>query len=173
MKSNTSVDNDAISDEALKYRITFENYDGTILQDDIMFEYNTLPEYRGETPVKKSTKDGYYYIWNNWTETVKNVDGEHTYIANYIEKAFESVVTFELNNNATMSINNTKISYGDHYDFSVNALSLNYDKDAFNFLGWKIKGTDVMIESIGYWNIDEDVTLVLCLQNAYTKKYGR
>ena len=63
------------------YLITFNNYDGSFLEDNY-FKYGNMPEYRGETP-KRPTDDTYRYYFVGWTEELTPVTGKKTYTAAY------------------------------------------------------------------------------------------
>ncbi len=68
-----------------KYTITFVNDDGTELQkSDIA--YGTMPEYKGETPVKKPDAQS-YYAFTGWTPAISKVTAEVTYRATFKKNA--------------------------------------------------------------------------------------
>lgn len=64
-----------------KYAITFENYNGTILQNT-SFEYGSTPTYNGTTPQKPSNAK-YTYTFKGWKPEIVPVTGEATYTADY------------------------------------------------------------------------------------------
>ena len=64
-----------------KYTIKFVNYDGTELQSSEV-DYDTMPEYKGMTPVKKPDLQN-SYEFNGWTPKITKVTGEATYKATY------------------------------------------------------------------------------------------
>ncbi len=68
-----------------QYAITFENYDGTILQSDNV-AYGDMPQYSGSAPTREATSQ-YTYTFKGWTPTIETVTGAATYTA-----VFDSIV---------------------------------------------------------------------------------
>ncbi|MBQ9296199.1 MAG: hypothetical protein IJ204_03300 [Paludibacteraceae bacterium] len=66
------------------YRIKFVQPDGTTTLQSSMVEYNTIPAYTGETPVKEADDD-YVYTFSGWTPAVAAVTGDQTYTATYTQ----------------------------------------------------------------------------------------
>ena len=64
-----------------KYKITFKNYDGTVLQSSEV-EYGETPKYTGETPVKEPDEQ-YNYIFAKWDSDIVKVTGDATYTATF------------------------------------------------------------------------------------------
>jgi len=64
-----------------KYTITFENEDGTILQETGI-KYGTVPQYEGDSPVKTNA-NGYIYYFAGWTPEIEAVTGDRVYTAEY------------------------------------------------------------------------------------------
>ena len=62
-----------------QYAITFENYDGTVLQSSNV-AYGDMPQYLGETPIKAAIAQ-YTYAFAGWTPTIATVAGDATYTA--------------------------------------------------------------------------------------------
>lgn len=63
------------------YTITFQNFDGTVLQQSDV-NYGTTPTYDGATPYR--AKDAFYsYSFREWSPAVTNVTGNATYTAQY------------------------------------------------------------------------------------------
>ena len=67
------------------YTIVFLNYDNTELQNTKV-EYGTMPEYKGKTPTKPSSKT-YNYIFESWTPDLVEVTGKATYMATFRAEA--------------------------------------------------------------------------------------
>ena len=63
------------------YTITFQNFDGTVLQQSDV-NYGTTPTYDGATPYR--AKDAFYsYSFKEWSPAITSVTGEATYTAQY------------------------------------------------------------------------------------------
>ena len=66
------------------FSVTWQNYDGTVLELDPQVEKGTMPVYNGSTPTRPS--DMYYvYTFVGWTPTVSPVTGNVVYTATYQE----------------------------------------------------------------------------------------
>ena len=68
--------------DALPITITWENYDGTILEVDSNVPYGSMPNYDGETPRRESPSD-YIYIFNGWDKELKPAESDVVYKAQY------------------------------------------------------------------------------------------
>ncbi len=71
--------------EINKYTITFKNYDGTILQES-KWEYDSLPCYNGETPVREMDGE-YIYTFSGWDSQIVKATEDKEYIAQYASVA--------------------------------------------------------------------------------------
>ena len=63
-----------------KYTITWQNFDGTVLEKDVDVPYGAIPSFDGKTPTKDSTG---LYGFNGWTPAVGAVTGDAVYTATY------------------------------------------------------------------------------------------
>jgi hypothetical protein len=66
---------------AKKYTITFQNYDGTVLQTGL-WDYGSTPVY-SQSPATHPDDSSYTYSFNGWSPEIKTVEGNQTYIAEY------------------------------------------------------------------------------------------
>lgn len=64
------------------YRITWKNYDGTLLETDHRVKENAMPTYNGATPTKPEDSS-YTYSWSGWTPTVVAAVADATYTATF------------------------------------------------------------------------------------------
>ena len=90
-----------------KYTITFVNEDDTVLQQSDV-EYGTMPEYKGETPVKKPDAQS-YYAFTGWTPAISKVTAEVTYRATFRKNARKLLIG-DANGDGKVTVNDvTKI----------------------------------------------------------------
>ena len=92
------------------YTVTWENYDGTELEQDVEVPYGTTPSYGGATPERPATAQ-YTYIFDTWTPAVSPVTGDITYTATYTETVNNYTVTWE-NYDGTELEQDAEVPYG-------------------------------------------------------------
>jgi len=76
------------------YNVTFKNYDGSVLKIEST-PYGSTAVYTGDTPTKP-TKDGYFYVFDGWNETLENITDNCERTATFIGYPDEHF-TFTLN----------------------------------------------------------------------------
>ncbi|MDR2828016.1 MAG: hypothetical protein LBV51_01180, partial [Acholeplasmatales bacterium] len=90
-----------------KYDIVFKNYDGSILQENLI-EYGSLPVYSGVTPTKPQTNE-YTYNFSGWDNVVVSVSGNAVYTATYSNTKISYEVKFY---NAGTLLESSNFEYG-------------------------------------------------------------
>lgn len=83
-----------------KYTITFENYDGTVLQTERVAETRT-PSYNGSSP-QRQTDERYIYTFSGWSPNVTAVTKDQTYKAQYSTTDVLYKITFVDENNSVL-----------------------------------------------------------------------
>lgn len=91
-----------------EYKITWKNYDGTILKED-NFAYGSMPVYSGVTPTKDETLYN-TYTFTGWSPNVVVVTESATYVAQFSENAITHVITWKNYDGTVLHTDN--LSYG-------------------------------------------------------------
>ena len=97
-------------EEINKYTVTWENYDGTLLETDENVPFGTTPEYNGKTPERAATAQ-YTYTFSGWLPTVSEVTGNVTYTATFKEVVNTYTVKW-FNDDGTLLETDNDVSYG-------------------------------------------------------------
>ena len=92
------------------YTVTWNDEDGTQLEQDLNVPYNTTPSFDSATPAKTATAQ-YTYTFAGWTPTVSAVTGDVTYTATYTETLNDYTVTWN-NFNGVQLEQDTDVPYG-------------------------------------------------------------
>ena len=140
------------SSEEITYTITWENYDGTVLEIDENVSYGTMPTYDGTTPIKESD-DRYNYIFAGWTPELEPVTEDITYTAVFTSEEITYTVDFDLNGGTSSSYKGpieVKI-------FSKDIFFFDCVKEDWQFRGWEYNGEKIFDEK---GNQFKNVTLV-------------
>ncbi|MBQ3265765.1 MAG: hypothetical protein IJH07_08315, partial [Ruminococcus sp.] len=67
------------------YTITWNNWDGSLLEKDENVPFDTMPEYNGDTPTRPAD-DTYTYTFDGWDPAVESVGGDKIYTAKFTSK---------------------------------------------------------------------------------------
>ena len=124
----------AVFDEVLnKYNVTFLNYDGTLLHNELV-EYGKLPSYK-EIPNRVST-DKYSYEFKSWDKSFEAVTGDITYTATYNEIINKYSISFYDEDGITL-LSMVTVEYGDNVIYPKhNPTKKSTDNYTYTFVGW-------------------------------------
>ena len=68
--------------DTLKYKVSFVDWDGTVLQSGIL-QSGSMPEYKGEENPTREQTAKCTYVFKGWTPAIEEVQSEATYTAVY------------------------------------------------------------------------------------------
>ncbi len=112
--------------EINKYKITFKNYDGSVLEENET-KYKEKPVYKGETP-KRERDEEYSYIFNGWDKELEEATKEEEYTAVYKKEKNKYTVTYI---NEGIEYHKETLEYG-----SVITSIQEPIKEGYTFTGW-------------------------------------
>ncbi|MBP5280874.1 MAG: Ig-like domain-containing protein [Lachnospiraceae bacterium] len=77
--------------EVAKYKITWKNWDGTVLEEDVDVPEGSIPTYDGAEPTRAKTEQ-FSYQFIGWTPEVVPANGDASYVATFNEVSEEEPV---------------------------------------------------------------------------------
>lgn len=92
------------------YTVSWNNYDGSLLEKDTGVAYGSTPSYDGDTPVKPSTVSQ-NFTHDGWTPAITTVSGDIVYTA--VFAASPRTYTISWNNYDDSTITTTQAAYGE------------------------------------------------------------
>jgi len=125
------------------YRITWKNYDDTVLEIDENVPYGTLPTYDGTTP-NKTGSEQYSFTFSGWSPEVNKVIGNKTYIAIFSNELQTYTVTWQNYDGTTLEVDEN-VPYGTlpTYDGTTPTKTSNIQY-CYAFSGWSPEINSVM-----------------------------
>jgi len=115
-----------------KFTITFENWDGTVLQSSEL-AYNEIPEYTGETPTKAADAQ-YTYTFAGWSPAITAVTDDATYTATFVKTAKMYTVEF-VDEDGTV-LQSSEFAYGETPVCNVEPTKNADAQYTYTFAGW-------------------------------------
>ena len=76
------IDSMKFSYDTLEYKVSFVNWDGTVLQSSVL-QSGSMPEYKGEENPTREQTAKCTYGFKGWTPEIEEVQSEATYTADY------------------------------------------------------------------------------------------
>lgn len=132
------------------YTVTWHNYDGTILEIDSNVPFGTVPSYDGEIPTRN--KDAQYtYSFSGWSPSIKNVDADIIYSAQYSTNLNYYNVTLDPNG-GELGQTDFLIGYGHSYSLP------DPTRNGYLFDGWY--DGSINISGNGTWLYSTDKVLI-------------
>lgn len=119
------------------YIITFEDYDGTVLQTS-QVKQGEIPTYNKSNPTRDNYGD-YSYTFRGWDKVISKADSDITYVAQYTQHELPYAILFNLNGGTCPGgVPSIKID-----SLDKNRFKFNVSKDKYKFKGWSYNGTQV------------------------------
>lgn len=153
-----------------EFTVTWENWDGTVLETDTDVPYNSDPSYDSAEPTRASTAQ-YDYTFSGWTPEISAVTGDVTYTAVFTEETRKYTITWLMDDGST--IDTTSVEYGTlpTHDDPIKASDKRY---TYTFTGWtpavaevtgeatytaQFSATEItyyLVGTMNNWTLDED-----------------
>ncbi len=120
------------------YTITWNNYDGTLLEKDERVLEGTIPTFDSKTPTRNDDEQ-FKYTFDGWTPEIIPVSGDAIYTAKYISTLTKAKLSFDLDGGSSPSyIENKYVDSIKAYDFFFDVT-----KEDYNFRGWSYNNEKV------------------------------
>ena len=134
--------------EPKTYTITWQNYDGSILEFDTNVSDGEIPSYDGATPTKPDN-DEHYYVFDGWSPTVYPAVQDTTYTAKFLEENYiYHTVTF--NSNGGSPIESQRVKHGEKAIKPSDPI-----KEGHSFSNWTYNNSEWLFNDC----INEDMNL--------------
>ena len=135
---------DGNTDDKDTYTVTWENYDGTVLEVDEGVPYGATPTYGGAAPAApaRESSGGYDYTFAGWSPEPGPVTGDATYTAVFSSEEITYTIDFDLNGG-------TSPSYKGSIEvtaFSEDIFFFDCVKEDWQFRGWEYNGEKIFDE---------------------------
>ncbi len=134
------------------YEITWKNYDGSILETDIL-PYGSIPSYRGDTPAKEHDEK-YSYVFSGWDNLPTEVTGDATYTACYDRVRSWFTISYDANGGEDRPAPQPKEKGVD-----VKITDSTPIKNGYTFMGWNCLKNDIVYQPGDALSFDEDITM--------------
>jgi uncharacterized repeat protein (TIGR02543 family) len=117
------------------YKVTWKNFDGTVLKVDENISKGTTPSYKGDAPIRPSN-DEYEYTFTGWDPAIGVVNADVTYTAEFSQTAKTYTITFDTDGGSQMD--NITLAWGSEVTISEPT------KTGYTFIGWNQEFSGVM-----------------------------
>ena len=158
------------SSSARPYTITFQNYDGTVLQQSDV-NYGTVPTYAGATPYR--AKDAFYsYTFSEWSPAITSVTGEATYTAQYTSTTRGFTIQFVDYDGTVLEVKDVPRGQTPEYTGSSISRAATVDK-TYTFNSWSpalVEVTEDAIYTATYNETPREYTITWVDGNGATLK---
>ena len=145
------------------YTVTWQNWDGTILETDSNIAYGTMPIYGGATPTREGNAE-FSYTFSGWSPEVSTVTGNATYTATFTQTTNTFTVTWK--NGETVLETDTNVPYGSHPSFNGEEPTKETSgRHHYRFIGWSTDPNDTMGANEMYLTVTENTEYYAIFQD--------
>ena len=139
--SSTTSTSTTPAPEGKKYTITWNNWDGTLLEKDENVPEGSAPNYNGTTPTRPDDST-YSYTFKGWDPALAAVTQNQTYTATYDRTVLTYTIDFDLQGGTSASYDGPKTveAFSDEYFF------FDVVKEDWNFRGWSYNNERIFDE---------------------------
>lgn len=121
-------------DPVATYTVTWQNYDGDVLETDENVEEGSTPVYNGSEPIRDNN-DQYTYTFTGWAPAISPITADITYTAQFDSTVNTYLVEF-YNWNSVL-LQSSKWEYGATPVYSGPAITREDDhQNTYTFAGW-------------------------------------
>ncbi|NMA05073.1 MAG: leucine-rich repeat domain-containing protein [Acholeplasmataceae bacterium] len=114
-------------DKIKTYKVTWKNYDDTVLEVDENVPLGTMPSFDGDEP----TKDGYTFM--GWEPEIKKVTGDVTYVAKFVPVGTETYTVTWKNHDGTVLEKDLNVPNGTMPEYNGDTPT---KPGGYTFTGW-------------------------------------
>lgn len=119
---------------ANSYRIRFLNYDGDVLQSNLV-STGEVPVYNGENPSRPSTPE-FDYQFTGWNKKIEPASGDTDYTATYIETKRKYIIVFA--NYDKTELASVVLEYGETPEYTGKTPTRpDTESSTYTFIGWE------------------------------------
>ena len=129
----------SISSDSSEYKITWQNYDGEVLDVNYV-ERGEFPRYQGDEPTRPDD-ERYSYAFSGWTPKIQSAYGDATYKATYDSKVREYTITWEDYDGTVLK--EDLLAYGETPSYGQDPERTGDEQYSYAFSGWVPEITSV------------------------------
>ena len=134
VNSSSSSSSVSTSQAPKEYKVTWKNFDGTILEVDERVEEGTNPSYNGLEPTKAADEQ-YDYTFTGWTPKVTPVKSDSEYVATFKETLKKYEIIWKNYDGNVLRVD--EVEYGETPSYSgVTPTKPQTDRFSYEFIGW-------------------------------------
>ena len=132
--ASSSSSSSSTSQAPKEYKVTWKNFDGTILEVDERVTEGTTPTYDGLTPTKAADEQ-YDYTWTGWTPTVSPVTSNTEYVATFKGELKKYDIVWKNYDGNVLLVDHVEYGKTPTYN-GATPTKPQTDRFSYDFVGW-------------------------------------